>query len=177
MLYYIILYFIILYYIILYYIIYIYLYTNVLFCDVPFLITWVVMPCLAQQVILVSDPDWTQHPVGRAHWRLLWTVGDGKMLGVSRWCGWKIMGKSWKMLGKWWKIRFLKPKSKLEFRTPKWNLRWGLLREEWSYHRPATGAHDSAVFLLETRVSWAKNICVDCSLNQFKTRFNLKSPH
>jgi hypothetical protein len=54
-------------------------------------------------------------------------------------------------------------------------LRWGLPREEWSYHRPATGAHDSAVFLLETRVSWAKNICVDCSLNQSK-HVSISSP-
>lgn len=30
------------------------------------------------QVILVSDPRWTCHPVGRAHWRLLWSVGNGK---------------------------------------------------------------------------------------------------
>ena len=32
------------------------------------------------QVILVSDPSWKHHPVGRAHWRLLWAVGNGKTL-------------------------------------------------------------------------------------------------
>ncbi|CAE7562954.1 unnamed protein product [Symbiodinium microadriaticum] len=40
-----------------------------------------ILPLLANarhKVILVSDPTWTDHPVGRAHWRLLWSVGCGK---------------------------------------------------------------------------------------------------
>ena len=38
-----------------------------------------ILPLLANarhKVILVSDAAWTQHPVGRAHWRLLWSVGS-----------------------------------------------------------------------------------------------------
>jgi len=43
--------------------------------------TQCILPLLCNarhKVILVSDPRWTCHPVGRAHWRLLWSVGNGK---------------------------------------------------------------------------------------------------
>jgi len=38
-----------------------------------------ILPLLANarhKVILVSDPKWPAHPVGRAHFRLLWSVGE-----------------------------------------------------------------------------------------------------
>ena len=38
-----------------------------------------ILPLLANarhKVILVSDAVWTEHPVGRAHWRMLWSVGS-----------------------------------------------------------------------------------------------------
>lgn len=41
--------------------------------------TQCILPLLANarhKVVLVSDPQWPYHPAGRAHWRLLWSVGS-----------------------------------------------------------------------------------------------------
>jgi len=40
-----------------------------------------VLPLLANarnKVILISDPEWSHYPAGRAHWRLLWTAPDSE---------------------------------------------------------------------------------------------------
>ena len=89
--------------------IYIHLHANVLFCDFPFrTLAGDAMTCASFfQVILVSDPNWTHHPVGRAHWRLLWAVGkDGKMLGFLPNA---VVGKCWQTL----ENRGLKPKTEI----------------------------------------------------------------
>uniref|UniRef100_A0A7S4W576 Uncharacterized protein n=2 Tax=Alexandrium monilatum TaxID=311494 RepID=A0A7S4W576_9DINO len=40
-----------------------------------------ILPLLANarhKVILLSDPGWPHHPAGRAHWRLLWSLGQAE---------------------------------------------------------------------------------------------------
>merc|ERR1712232_1138917 len=49
------------------------------------------LPLLANarhKVILVSDPEYKHHPVGRAHFRLLWTHND------NQYFGWKLLTRT-----------------------------------------------------------------------------------